>query len=66
MRLLAIVLNPLGTGSEQINQRSIPLVEPVPSDPSPGPLRLVKAPAAGHPLPSGEGRPQKDIGLRGE
>jgi len=25
------------------------------SDPSPGPLRLVKAPAAGHPLPKGEG-----------
>jgi hypothetical protein len=26
-----------------------------PPDPSPGPLRLVKAPAAGHPLPKGEG-----------
>ena len=25
------------------------------SDPSPVPLRLVKAPAAGHPLPKGEG-----------
>jgi hypothetical protein len=25
------------------------------TDPSPGPLRLVKAPAAGHPLPKGEG-----------
>jgi len=25
------------------------------SDPSPDPLRLVKAPAAGHPLPKGEG-----------
>ena len=24
-------------------------------DPSPGPLRLMKAPAAGHPLPKGEG-----------
>jgi hypothetical protein len=24
-------------------------------NPSPGPLRLVKAPAAGHPLPQGEG-----------
>ena len=29
--------------------------EPLPSNPSPGPLRLVKAPAAGHPLPKGEG-----------
>jgi len=26
------------------------------NNPSPGPLRLVKAPAAGHPLPWGEGR----------
>ena len=26
------------------------------SDPSPGPLRLMKAPAAVHPLPTGEGR----------
>ena len=25
------------------------------TDPSPGPPRLVKAPAAGHPLPAGEG-----------
>jgi hypothetical protein len=24
-------------------------------NPSPGPLRLVKAPAGGHPLPTGEG-----------
>ena len=27
----------------------------LPTNPSPGPLRLVKTPAAGHPLPSGEG-----------
>jgi len=26
------------------------------TDPSPVPLRLVKAPAAGHPLPRGEGK----------
>ena len=29
--------------------------EPLLTNPSPGPLRLVKAPAAGHPLPKGEG-----------
>ena len=35
--------------------------EPLPGNPSPGPLRLVKAPAAGHPLPSGEGWQQEHI-----
>jgi len=31
------------------------------SDPSPGPLRLVKAPAARHPLPKGEGSKQSSL-----
>ena len=31
------------------------------TDPSPAPLRLVKAPAAGHPLPSGEGWKQTSL-----
>jgi len=32
-----------------------PGFEPLVINPSPGPLRLVKTPAAGHPLPEGEG-----------
>ena len=36
--------------------------EPLPSNPSPGPLRLVKAPAAGHPLPWGEGGERSEPG----
>ena len=56
----------------EVPRAALRLLRMYPSDPSPGPLRLVKAPAAGHPLPGERAvfltstRPRNDSPLPGE